>query len=94
MSDLNKKKFKERINYAENFNLAVFKIFSDYFNIIFQDKKKQSTDGIEMIGLVNGKFVDSIELYSSLGTKEVWFKFLGLTIKMGFSVYKNNGEVL
>jgi predicted AAA+ superfamily ATPase len=93
MSNLNKKKFKERINFAENYNLAVFKIFSDYFNIIFQDKKKQRVDGIEMIGLVSGKFVDNIELYSSLGTREVWFKFLGLTIKMGFSVYKHNGEV-
>jgi len=91
--DLKKNRFKDRINYAENYNLAVFKIFSDYFNIIFQDKEKQKNDEIEMIGLVSEKFVDTIELYGSFGTREVWFKFLGLTIKMGFTVYKHNGEI-
>lgn len=92
-TDLRKNKFKDRINYAENYNLAVFKIFSDYFNIIFQDKKKQKADDIEMIGLLREKFVDTIELYGAFGTREVWFKFLGLTIKMGFTIYKHNGEI-
>ena len=92
-ADLRKNRFKDRINYAENFNLAVFKIFSDYFNIIYQDKKKQKADGVEMIGLVREKFVDTIELYGSFGTREILFKFLGLTIKMGFTIYKHNGEI-
>lgn len=91
--DIKKNKFKERINFAENHNLAIFKIFSDYFNIIYQDKKRQKVDGVEMIGLVREKFVDTIELFGSFGTKEVLFKFLGLTLKMGFTIYKSNGEV-
>jgi len=91
--DLRKNKFKDRLNYSENYNLAVFKIFSDYFNVVFQSKKKQKEDGVEMIGLIREKFVDTIELFGTFGTKEVWFKFLGLTIKMGFTIYKNNGEI-
>jgi len=91
--DLKKNKYKDRLNFTEHFNMAVFKIFSDYFNIIYQEKKKQENDEVEMIGLVNEKFVDTISLYGYLGTKEVWFKFLGLTIKMGFSIYKSNGEI-
>lgn len=91
--DLQKNKFKDRLNYAENYNLAVFKIFSDYFNTIYQDSKKQKKDGIEIIGLLKEKFVDTIELYQSYGCKEVFFKFLGLNIKMGFTIYKHNGEI-
>lgn len=91
--DLTKNKFKDRLGYSEYYNLAVFKIFSDYFNIIHQEKEKQKKDGVEMIGLIHGRFVDTIELYGSLATKEVWFKFLGLTIRMEFNIFKSNGEI-
>jgi len=90
---LQKNKFKDRISFSEHYNLAVFKIFSDYFNIVHQNKEKQERDEIEMIGLIHNEFVDTIQLYGSLGSKEVWFKILGLTIKMGFHIFKSNGEV-
>lgn len=86
-------KFETRLNFSILSNVAVFKIFSDFFNIIYQNKEKQSLYGIEMIGLVHEKFVDNINLYSNMGTKEVLLKFLGLTIKMVFSKYKSSGEV-
>jgi ATPases of the AAA+ class len=92
-SDLQKNKFKDRVNHAENYNLAVFKIFSEYFNILYQDKQKQKKDGVEMVGLVREKFVDTIELFGAFGTREVWFKFLNLNIKMSFTIFKHNGEI-
>lgn len=88
-----KNKYKERLSFAENYNMAVFKIFSDYFNIIYQDKEKQKKDGVEMIGLLTNKFVDSIDLYSSLGECEVLIKFYGLVIKLNFCIFKSNGAV-
>ena len=90
---LSKNKFTDRIFYCENFNLAVFKIFSDYFNIIYQDKEKQKEHEIEMIGLFAERFTDTIELYGNFGSKEVLFNFLGLNIKMSFTIFKNNGEI-
>lgn len=81
-NDLSKNKFKERVEYSNNYNLAVFKIFSDYFNIIYQNKKKQEKDKIQMIGLMRTSFCSTIDLCEK-GRKEVLFKFLGLTIKMG-----------
>jgi len=86
-------KFKERISFTEHFNLAIFKIFSDYFNIIYQNKLKQERDDIEMIGMIRDDFVDTIQLYGAFGSKELWFKFMGLTIRMGFSIYKHSGEI-
>lgn len=91
--NLIKNKYKERLRYTEHYNMAVFKIFSDYFNIIYQNKSKQKNDEIEMIGLIREQFVDTIDLVGSFGTREVMFKFLGLTIKMGFTIYKSNGEI-
>ena len=93
-SILEKNNFKERLSYAENYNLAIFKIFSDYFNIIFQDIKKQKKDEIEIIGLLGEGFVDTINLYYGLGDKEVWFKFLEMNIKMKFNIYKSYGEIV
>lgn len=91
-NDLSKNKFKERVEYSNNYNLAVFKIFSDYFNMIYQNKKKQEKDKIQMIGLMRTSFCSTIDLCEK-GRKEVLFKFLGLTIKMGFDIYKSGGEV-
>ena len=92
-NDITKNKFKDRLNYIATRNVAVFKIFSDYFNIIYQDSKKQKKDGIEMIGMLTDRFVDTIDLYSHMGTKEVWFKFLGITVRLSFNIYKHNGEI-
>lgn len=86
-------KFEMQLNFSMSSNVAVFKIFSDFFNIIYQNKEKQALYEIEMIGLVHEKFVDNINLYSNIGNKEVFFKFLGLTVKMLFSKFKSNGEI-
>lgn len=90
---IEKNNFKDRISFTECYNMAVFKVFSDYFNIINQQKEKQERDGVKIIGLVNSTFRDTIELHGSFGEKQVFFKFLDLTIKMNFHIYKQNGEV-
>ena len=37
--DLRKNQFKQPIRYETSLNMAFYKIFSDYFNMLFQDKK-------------------------------------------------------
>ena len=87
-------KFERRAVYSQNENMAIFKIYSDFFNIIFQDKKKQSEYGIEMIGLIGDThFDDNITLYDNFGSRNVYFKFMDLTIKMNFNFFISGGEV-
>lgn len=87
-------KFQARISLDSNLNRPIFKIFSDYFNILREEENLQKKHGIKIVGFVrDNEFRDNINLYENYGQKNVILDYKGLVINCLFDVYKQNNEI-
>lgn len=86
--------FKEKLDSSYHLNLPIFKIFSDYFNILNQNPDLQKKHKVKVKGfLVGNEFRDTINLYDGLGLRNVLIEYSGLLINLVFDVYKQHGEI-
>jgi len=87
-------KFQSRFSFDANLNRPIFKILSDYFNILKENEGLQKKHGIKVIGLVrDNEFKDTINLYDNFGKKDVLLSYNGLFINLFFDVYKQSNEI-
>ena len=89
-----KKKYEAKIDYIRIVDRAVFKIFSDFFNIAFQDKKTQKKYGLSDIVFLDGegRILDYASL-TAYGLDLVVFKYMDLNLCAKFNLYKSGPEV-
>lgn len=87
-------RFQARFSMDYNLNRPIFKIFSDYFNILNEDVEMQKKHGLKVVGFVrDNEFRDNINLYENFGQKNVFLSYKGLVINCLFDVYKQQHEV-
>ena len=73
---------------------SIFRLFSEYFNILLYDEKLQEKQGIKLRGLIKEKdFVNSVRLDERDSEHQVLLEFDGMLINFCFEVYKQHGEV-
>ena len=89
-----KNQFKHPIRFEERLNMAFYKIFSDYFNRIFQDKKLAREHGIKNIEFYREKFFFThIDLTGTYGENNVFLTYKNLRLSFAFDVYKQSNEI-
>ena len=89
-----KNKYKSFVSYSEFSTASIFKIFSNYFNNLYFDKKKQLEDSIDLQCIIkDNNFSAHIELEERYGSTVVLIKYNDVLINMLFEVYKQNNEV-
>lgn len=89
-----KNKFQTRFELDASLNRPIFKIFSDYFNILKENPKMQKEHGIKVLGLIrDNAFKDNINLYDNVGDKNVLLQYKDIVINCLFSVYKQQNEL-
>lgn len=89
-----KNKFQSRFSHDYHLNRPIFKIFSDYFNILAEDVELQKKHKIKVIGFLrDNEFRDNINLYENYGQKNVLLSYEGMAINMLFDIYKQSNEV-
>ena len=89
-----KNKFKARFAFDLLLNRPIFKIFSDYFNILKDNKELQAAHELKVVGMVrDNEFRDNINLYDNFGEKHIFLDYNGLIVKCTFDYYKQNNEV-
>lgn len=87
--------FKDKLHYSLHLNMPIFKIFSDYFNILKQNKNLQKEQRIKVKGfLISNEFRESVNLYDSFGPRNILVEYEGMIINLVFDVYKYNNEVV
>lgn len=87
-------KFQSRFSYDRTLNRPIFKIFSDYFNILNENEELQEAHGIKVLGMIRDEeFKDNINLYESLGKKNVFLSYKGLVLNCLFDMYKQHNEL-
>ena len=86
--------FKEKLEASYHLNMPIFKIFSDYFNILNQNPELQKKHKIKVKGfLINNEFRETINLYDGLGIRNILIEYSDLLINLVFDVYKQHGEI-
>lgn len=87
-------KFQSKFSFDKNLNRPIFKIFSDYFNILNEKEELQKAHGIKVLGMLRDEeFKENINLFDSYGKKNVLLSYDGLVINLLFDVYKQHNEV-
>jgi len=88
-------KYKARIDISLELNRPLFKIFSDYFNILKQNKKLQELNKTKVIGFFKDEFfIENVSLGENYGVEIVFLELQRLTISFTFSTHKVNNEVV
>src|ERR1035437_2413936 len=63
-----KNKFKSRFAFESSLNRPIFKVFSDYFNILKDDINLQKKHEIKVVGFIReNEFKDNITRYEGYG---------------------------
>lgn len=87
-------KFQTRFALDAQLNRPIFKIFSDYFNILKEDVKMQNSQEVKVIGMLrDNEFRENINLYDNMGAKNILIEYKGLVINCLFDVYKQQNEL-
>ncbi len=87
-------KFQCRFSFDTNLNRPIFKVFSDYFNILNEDEELQKKHELKVLGMLKeNEFKDNINLYDNYGQKNILLSYKGLVINCFFDVYKQQNEV-
>jgi len=87
-------KFQARFSFDADLNRPMFKILSDYFNILKENTELQKKHGIKVIGLFrDNEFKDTINLYDNFGKKEILLGYKDLVINLSFDMYKQHSEI-
>jgi hypothetical protein len=92
--EVTKNKYKAVMDYGYFLGPAIFKLFTEYFNTIIRDEKKQKEHNIKLLAIMREKsFVDYVRLEERYGDSFVLIDFEGALINMHFEVYRQSGEV-
>jgi len=88
--------FKQRIFKSYALNKPVFKVYSDFFNYLSQNKKAQKETGITFIAFQDSgvQILDTVNLHEPYGCKKVIIRYEGMTIFMEFDIYKQHERVM
>ena len=93
-SPISYNQYKSRLLYDAYLNRPIFKIFSDYFNIIKEDAEMQKKHGIKVLGFIrDNEFKDNITLHEGFGPKTVIIQFEELVVNFIFDITKSNNEI-
>ena len=85
--------YLSHIHYGFRHNYPTFKIFSDFFNIIYQNEEKRKLYGISNLSFLSySRFTQDISLGENTGLMNIVFKYKDLQLCMGFEKYKECGE--
>lgn len=89
-----KNKFKSRFALDFSLNRPIFKVFSDYFNILKDDISLQKKHELKVIGFIrDNEFKDNANLYDGYGQKNVVLAYKDIVINCLFDTYKQQNEV-
>lgn len=89
-----KNKFKSRFALDFNLNRPIFKVFSDYFNILRDDVNLQKKHELKVIGFIrDNEFKDNINIYDGYGQKTVILEYKDIVVNCLFDIYKQQNEV-
>ena len=92
---LQTKKFKSKFEWETYSNMAFYKIFSDYFNVVSQDKKFMKENKIRDLRFFRNKsYLDTIDLVRWWDETSVMFKYDNLEVCFSFDKYKSNNEIM
>ncbi len=92
--DRSENSYSDNIDYGNHYDKAVFKIFSEFFNILSQNKEKQKEYGINLIGFVSGSNLEkTCSFYEDLGIVRVIMEFEGLKLLFSFNIYLSNNKL-
>jgi len=85
--------FKRKVSYGARVNLPIFTIFSNYFNILYQNESLQKQQSTKIVAFVNdGKLLNTIDL-AQFGSTNIILDIEGNLVNFCFSKYKSSGEV-
>lgn len=86
--------YRSKVSYERMLNEAFFKIFSDYFNMLSQDKKLADKHNMKDISFYRMKtFLSTIDLSNYWGETNILFEYEKLLMVFSFDKYKQNNEV-
>jgi hypothetical protein len=92
--EVKKNKYKSVLDYGYFSTPSIFKLFTEYFNAISKDTKKQKEHNIKLLSMMREKnFVDYVRLEERYGDCFIFLDFDGVLINMHFEVYRQSGEV-
>jgi hypothetical protein len=92
--EVTKHKYKSVMDYGYSLGPSIFKLFSEYFNTIVRDEKKQKEHNVKILSMIRDKnFVDYVRLEERYGDTFLFIDFDGVLINMHFEVYRQSGEV-
>jgi len=89
-----KNKHKIIMDEGHFLSASIFKLFTEYFNKINKDKKKQKEHNIKLISMMRDKhFMEYVRLEERYGDSFIFIEFEGVLINMHFEVYRQSGDV-
>lgn len=92
--ELSYNQYKSRLLFDAYLNRPIFKIFSDYFNILKEDVDMQKKHGLKVLGFLrDNEFKDNITLHEGFGPKTVILQSEDLTVNFVFDITKSNNEI-
>lgn len=87
-------RYQSRFSFEMYLNRPIFKIFSDYFNILKESEEMQKEHEIKVLGFMrDNEFRDNIALDEGYGQKFVTIEFRGLIIEFIFDLIKSGNEL-
>jgi len=87
-------KYQAKFSFDYTLNRPIFKIFSDYFNILIESPEMQEKHGLKVIGFLrDNEFKENVNLYEGYGQKNVLVQFQDMTVNLLFDVFKQQNEV-
>lgn len=92
--EVTKNKYKAVMDYGYFLGPSIFKLFTEYYNSILRDEKKQKEHNIKLVAMLREKsFADYVRLEERYGDSFILIEFEGVLINMHFEVYKQSGDV-
>ena len=95
LKELPRKRFKHHFSFDRRANAVIFKLFSDFFNMIKQDKKAQKMIGIKIVCFLGSglKFIPEVNFSRILGKQSVVFEYDNVLITYIFHSYYEGNEL-
>ncbi len=87
-------KFQSRFQHDDHMNRPIFKIFSDYFNILNENVDLQKQHQLKVLGFLrDDEFRDTTNLYEGWGKRTVLLSYEDLVVSLVFDIFKQQNEV-
>jgi len=87
-------RYQSRFSFEMYLNRPIFKIFSDYFNILKESEEMQKQHEIKVLGFMrDNEFRDNIGLDEGYGQKFITVEYKGLIVEFIFDLIKSGNEI-